>query len=307
MNKDKEKIYSIIQKVKLNWNSTTKRQFDPSWRKTLIDDQKGLISLLPNKIIDDAIIPPDEPIKNTVKYLGAASLLFWIAANLQDDLSDERKTPKEFIPLANICLRQALIFNNDFAIKQGVSIKQLNNILLAVDQANLTEIASPKHIPRGKLAPADKSLFLLIGPQLLISALAWNKSDQENFLTAGQYFLSAKQLADDVYDFRDDWNNGRRNFAHRHLTRLPIKKELPLYFRKQAQEIKSLCFKSRCLLKTVSALKTGNCFDDYLSPLETNCDRALANLKLQAQANYNHSKKTRRLAPQVISAPARNP
>lgn len=306
MNKAQKEIYDIIKKTKLDWNLSTRKHFEPSWRKTLIDDQKGLISLLPDKIINDAIISPSLPIKNIARRLGAVSLLFWIAANLQDDLCDEENTSKEFIPLANICLRQAHIFYNEIAIEHGVPIEQFNHILLAVDQANLAELSSPKYIPKGKLAPANKSLFLLVGPQLLISVLAWSKSDQEIFLKAGQYFLSAKQLADDVYDFRDDWKKGRRNFAHQRLTQLPTKKELPLYFYKQAQQIKSLCLKSRRLLKTVSALKTGNCFDYFLSTLESNCNQALANLKLQEQVSYNRSKKNPESLPRATAAPVHN-
>ncbi len=306
MNIAQKNIYSIIEKDQLDWSNLARKKFLSCWRKTLIDDKKGIISLLPDRIFDDLKVPPKPEIKNGLKFLGAASLLFWTTANLQDDLSDEETTPKEYIPLSNICLRHALLLCNNFAISHPETNKQLNKLLQTVDETNLKELCSPKNIPSGELAPANKSLFLLAGPLLLVSALTWSKTDQENFLNAGKYLLSAKQLADDVYDYQDDWKKGRRNFAHRHLTKLPTGTELPLYFQRQAWRIKALCLKSRSLLKTVSALKTGNCFDDYLIPLEANCERALANLKFQAQANYNHSKKTRRLAPRVISAPARN-
>ena len=306
MNIDQKKSYSIIEKEQFDWSNLARKTFQSCWRKTLIDDKTGIISLLSHRIIDDLKVVPKHVIKRRLKFLGAASLLFWTAANLQDDLSDEKTTPKEYIPLANICLRRAHLFCYQFSLNHPETNEQFKNILHAVDEANLRELSLPKIIPNGALTPANKSLFLLAGPKLLISALAWNKADQENFLNAGKYFLSAKQLADDVYDYQDDWKKGRRNFAHRNLTKLPNRKELPIYFHKQALRIKALCLKSRKLLKAVSALKNGNCFDEYLLPIETNCDRVLANLKLQAQANYNHSKKTQRFAPQVTTAPARN-
>ncbi len=267
MNIDQKKSYSIIEKEQFDWSNLARKTFQSCWRKTLIDDKTGIISLLSHRIIDDLKVVPKHVIKRRLKFLGAASLLFWTAANLQDDLSDEKTTPKEYIPLANICLRRAHLFCYQFSLNHPETNEQFKNILHAVDEANLRELSLPN---------------------------------------AGKYFLSAKQLADDVYDYQDDWKKGRRNFAHRNLTKLPNRKELPIYFHKQALRIKALCLKSRKLLKAVSALKNGNCFDEYLLPIETNCDRVLANLKLQAQANYNHSKKTQRFAPQVTTAPARN-
>ena len=289
MTKEQVLIYQLAEKEYQTWPEPLSLSLKKSWRQTLKDDKNGLLSLLPLKIVNDNRTTIND--LRIIRRLGAAALYLWTAANLQDDLADRKDAPRQNIFLANACLYSA----QQLSLETGVKLKksdceQWHKLLLSSDATNLQEIQAPQKIPPGELAPANKSLFLLASPWLLSGFLNWKKADRQKLLLAGKYFLAAKQLADDVYDYQDDWQAGRRNFAHRGLKKLPNSKQLPAYYRQQAKLILKLCKKCRLSTKTISAFKQGDCFNLFLEPLETNCQRALANLNQAAELNHKHPK-----------------
>lgn len=290
MTKEQALIRQLAEKEFQTWPKPLSLNLEKSWQQTLKDDKNGLLSLLPLKIVNDnrAAINGTHTV---ARELGAAALYFWTAANLQDDLADKKASPRQNIFLANACLYSA----QRLSLEAGVKLKksdceQWYKLLLSSDAANLQEIQAPQKIMPGELAPANKSLFLLAGPWLLSGFLNWKKADRQKLLLAGKYFLAAKQLADDVYDYKDDWQSGRRNFAHRGLKKLPNSQQLSAYYRQQAKLILKICKKCRLYTKTISAFKKGDCFNIFLEPLETNCQRALANLNQAAGLNYKRPK-----------------
>ena len=290
MTKEQASIYQLAKKEYRTWPQPLSLGLKTSWRQTLKDDKSGLLSLLPLKVAaDNRTITNNKHL--VTRKLGAAALYLWTSANLQDDLADKKIAPKQNIFLANACLHSASKLSLEVGIKLKKSdYEQWRRLLLSSDAANLQEIQKPKKPPIGELAPAGKSLFLLASLWLLSGFLNWKKVDRKKLLLAGKYFLAAKQLADDVYDYRDDWQAGRRNFAHRHLKKLPNPKQLPHYYRQQAQLILKLCEKCRLYTKTISAFKKGDCFNLFIEPLEANCQRALANLNQAAGLSHKHSK-----------------
>jgi hypothetical protein len=290
MIKEQALIHQLAEKAHRAWPQLLSLGLKTSWQQTLKDDRSGLLSLLPLKIAADSKIISSKT-RVVTRKLGAAALYLWTAANLQDDLADKTNTPRQNLFLANACLQSAWHLSREL----GVNLKdsdyaQWQQLLLASDAANLQEIQAPRKPPTGELAPAGKSLFLLAGPWLLSGFLNWKKADRQKLLLAGKYFLAAKQLADDVYDYQDDWRAGRKNFAHRGLKKLPNSQQLPAYYRQQAKLILKLCEKCRLSTKTISAFKKGDCFNLFLEPLETNCQRALTNLNQVAVLNHKHPK-----------------
>ena len=290
MNQEQLSIEHCVRQAQHNWPTCLSSALKPIWQKTLADDANGLISAWPLKILKDTSTPITAEIRKYARCLSAAALYFWTAANLQDDLSDDDQTPKKYLPLANACWQTAwhLSFTSPSPLDLK-TIKRWQKNLLLVEATNFQELKNPQLIPAKKLAPAGKSAFLLAGPILLLACLNWTTKDQQKFNLAGRYALAAKQLADDVYDYREDWQTGRRTTAHQGLKNLPGKKQLSAYYHQQALNILKLSHRARTILKTVSALKQGNCFDDFLNPLETNCRRFLtiAAAKRYKPANHN--------------------
>ncbi|MCF7860178.1 hypothetical protein K9M09_00970 [Patescibacteria group bacterium] len=276
--KELQKIHALAKQSENLWPRPLSSTLKIHWQKTLNDDRHGLVSSLSMTILKSAN-KSNKDLITMANSLGVAELYFWTAANLEDDLSDDEKTPKNYLPLLSFCrdLAWKYIYQApNLNIKQGMDA----GILLThqCHARNFKELSFINKTPKEALSAADKSIFLLIGPMILIGQLNWSQNDQNNFLQAGKYFLAAKQLADDVYDYREDWHTGHRSFAHYGLKKLPNTQELPTYFQKQANNILSLCLKSRKQLKKVIALKSHDCFDSQLNILETNCQLALSKL-----------------------------
>ncbi len=288
MQLEQREIYKLASLAVTQWPPSLLKDLRPHWQQTLKDDKNGFISLLPTKILSPAQINITN--KKYSRRLGAANLYLWTAANLQDDLSDEENTPKEYLPLANACLRTAWHLSLTKTVSSATRLSW-EKLMLSVDQANWQESKYPKKTSINKIGAANKSSFLLASIVLLIARLDWSKTEQGLLIKAFKYLLAAKQWADDVYDYCDDWLAGKRNYAHLGLTKLPTTQELPAYYQKQAHIILNLCRQSRQTLKKIPVLKNQDCFDDYLKPLEANCYRALANLKLPAVLTDKYPKK----------------
>lgn len=280
---DLQNIHDLAKQSEALWPELLRLDLQIHWQKTLHDDKHGLISSLCLIVLKNTASVTDNLIALT-HNLGIAELYFWTAANLEDDLSDNDKAPKNYLPLLSLC--------RDLAWKYIYQAPHLNigkgmEISLALarqcHKANFKELSTKSKSPNEALSAADKSIFLLIGPMILLDHLNWPKNDQNNFLLAAKYFLAAKQLADDVYDFREDWHSGHLSFAHYSLSQLPNAQELPTYFKKQANNILSLCLKSREELKKVIALKRHDCFNDQLNILETNCHLSLSKILLKTK------------------------
>lgn len=302
MNDERKKIYRLAEKTKKEWPRPLALALKKYWQKTLKDDEGGLISGFVLAILP---LRPSAGQKDAAMHLGAASLYRWTAANLQDDLIDSRKIKKINLPLAKACWESAEALSATVPLSP-LNRKLLQQISLKENGAIFSEIKRPKTIPPGILAPSAKSLFLLISPVHLSMRLNWEKSETQKLFKAGCYLLAAKQLADDLYDYREDWKNGRRNFAHRGLSRLPHKNELPSYYKEQAENILQLCACCRRITKTVSPLSRKNCFESPLKILEINCRRELAKINRREEPNHIRTKSQTHLQPPAIIAPVRN-
>lgn len=268
---------SVADNIIRQWPRNLRQSLQSQWQKTLNDDQGGLVSSLPSCLLLSLKKDTTAQTRSLAEHLGAASLFLWTAANLQDDVYDETDAPKTNIPLANACLHAAWNL-----IPRNIDHAEILKASLETEAANMHELQRPQTIPSGKLAPAGKSSFLLFAPLALVAQLKWQPTDAIKLTLALRHFLAAKQLADDTYDYKEDWLKGRRTFAHRGLKHLPTKNELPAYYRRQANRILQLTKDCRLILKTISTLKDADCLNKYLNPLEINCRRSLANLKQSA-------------------------
>ncbi|MBN2884625.1 hypothetical protein JXE04_01745 [Patescibacteria group bacterium] len=277
-----QKIHALAIKSESLWPKSLRSDLQIYWQKTLYDDKHGLISSLSLDLLRE-FNSTTKTLTKLAYRLGVAELYFWTAANLEDDLSDDNKTPKNYLPLLSFCRDLAWKYIYQAPSPQNkTNNKTTIKLIGQCHAANFKEINTENNIPNEALSAANKSIFLLIGPMILINQLNWPKNDQNNFLLAGKYFLAAKQLADDIYDYREDWCSKKYSFAHYGLNQLPQGPELSIYFKKQANNILSLCRLSRKQLKKVVTLKKHNYFNDQLNILENNCHLSLSKISLEA-------------------------
>lgn len=274
MNKDQQAIYKLLENYIKKWPPILQKGIKKTWQNTKHDDIKGLISLLPISILKNCRLSTDKKFQFQTKNLGVASLFLWMAANLQDDITDEQAAPRYYVPLANTCLLYA------WQILQSLTHpKQQQNILdifTATDAANYRSLFFPLKTPKTNLDIGNKAQFLLAPIFVLLNSLQINSLEIKKFMRGAKYFLAAKQLADDVYDYQEDWQSGRRTSAHQNLRSLPTDNNINYYYKQQAKRIIFLCNKCRKELKTVNFLEKADCFEIHLQTLEANCYKAMA-------------------------------
>ena len=274
MNKNQQAIYQILTDYIKTWPPILQKGIKKTWQNTKQDDIKGLISLLPLSVLKDCQLSAKPKAINQAQQLGVAALLLWMAANLQDDITDERDAPKYYVPLANTCLLHAWYILQ--SLTHPNKQQTILSILTATDEANYRALFFPLKIPKTNLDIGNKAQFLLAPIFVLLNYLQINNLEIQKFMKGAKYFLAAKQLADDVYDYQEDWQMGRRTSAHQKLRSLPTAKNINNYYQKQSRRIIFLCNQCRQELKTVTFLEKNDCFEKHLQTLEYNCYRAMA-------------------------------
>lgn len=156
-----------------------------------------------------------------------ANLLGWIAYTIYDDFFDD-EGKKEFLSLANICLRQAsVILSSDSFSKDFSDI--FKNTMDKIDFANETEVTKYRienkaGILNIKNLPEYENLFLLaersfghvLGPIALFgeSGFKGNSSEMENLKDFFTSYIIARQLNDDAHDWKQDLEKGHISYIN---------------------------------------------------------------------------------------------
>lgn len=274
MNKNQQAIYQILTDYIKTWPPILQKGIKKTWQNTKQDDIKGLISLLPLSVLKDCQLSTKPKVITQAQQLGVAALFLWMATNLQDDITDEQIAPRYYVPLANTCLLHAWYILQ--SLTHPNKQQTILSILTATDEANYRALCFPLKIPKTNLDIGNKAQFLLAPIFVLLNYLQINNLEIQKFMKGAKYFLAAKQLADDVYDYQEDWQMGRRTSAHQKLRSLPTAKNINNYYQKQSRRIIFLCNQCRQELKTVTFLEKNDCFEKHLQTLEYNCYRAMA-------------------------------
>ncbi|MGE5425731.1 MAG: hypothetical protein ACM3PZ_01525 [Bacillota bacterium] len=248
------------------WPATLRRLIKPYWQKTLTDDENGLISGV-SMALGEALGLTESAGKSA-----AASLLLWTAANLQDDVLDEDNAPRSNGLLSEACLISAArIIGRHFFSGRYL------RLLLESSAANADEL---EHVPpANEVSACGKSVFL-IAPLLYLASGRISAEEINRLESALRFSLAAKQLADDVYDYQEDWLKGKRSLAHEGLSSLPTTAELPAYFHRYARRILNLCSKSRKIIKKIPMLSDRDILSPLIATVEANCQKCLASLSL---------------------------
>ena len=147
--------------------------------------------------------------KNILERLDKANVYTWIAYTLYDDVLDEGNL--ELLSPANHFVRLSYLEY----LSAGIKMDFLNEYFSIVDLANSTELTLRKNrsleLRLYKQLQSEKSIAHCIG-QLWIT----QQISPQNFKTTLKgcsAYCAARQLSDDIYDWREDLAKGQYTFA----------------------------------------------------------------------------------------------
>ncbi|PIT95051.1 hypothetical protein COT98_01275 [Candidatus Falkowbacteria bacterium CG10_big_fil_rev_8_21_14_0_10_39_9] len=172
----------------------------------------------------------------TIYELGLANLFLWLSYSLYDDLIDGDES-LDLLPIANWAARE---FASRFSQQPSSPEYQLlfRKITGQMDYSQIWEmkyarfdshqadvITAPiKHYQRPKTL-YNKSLAHCLGPMLLLDQLKQRPSSTsgKNILSFFKYYLSLRQLQDDIHDYLVDYQAGIITSANIRMIKNQIK------------------------------------------------------------------------------------
>jgi hypothetical protein len=165
-----------------------------------------------------------------LQALGEANFFCWIATILYDDFIDEEGEPAR-LPIANVAYRLSLqlyrralarspLRGSDAARRRYAYVERMYD---AVDRANAWEVIHTRAqvadgtisihaLPHygNRVVLADRAFGHAIGPMLLVRQLPDVRPQQVRLVqSALQHYLIARQLNDDIHDWRKDLRAGQ--------------------------------------------------------------------------------------------------
>ncbi len=225
-NEKQQEIYKkVIEKAKnkcLLFDTDLKKQAIKALETTLKINKDKQIVLLPF-VFKTALGQNTQSITDQMLVqLGLANLYGWTAYTIYDDFLDDEGDPK-LLSTANAFLRHlTIIFNNVLSPQSGFP-DFFHQIMDTLDSANTWEVANcrikNKKLPIRNLKLPDfgdfsvvshKSLGHALGPLAILFSLGHNTQSPnvKNLIKFFKFFLTAKQLNDDVHDWEQDISKG---------------------------------------------------------------------------------------------------
>ncbi|HSW91597.1 MAG TPA: hypothetical protein VLG09_03055 [Candidatus Saccharimonadales bacterium] len=172
--------------------------------------------------------------KNTLDLLGEANIHGWIAYMIYDHIIDN-ETSTTMLPVANICMRLSLNRYSRILPENHPLRDLVARYFDQVDVASAWELAycrfkvSDNTIHVGSLPDykeyeqlAKRTMIHIIGPIIaasVTSPLANNPKKINRLVYGLEQYLIARQLSDDIHDWRDDLKAGRISAVTAYLLR----------------------------------------------------------------------------------------
>lgn len=211
--------------------------------ETLIDSifkNKNPLKIVHNELYDFAYnLKSSANVKHKIKknldsitLTYEAVLLGWVSYTANDAIMD-KEIPCTLLPFANICNTHMhdILFNilhlPDYI--HQIILEVLNEVNLALHgEAQIGVVPNtilnttshdhshnqPHILEVGKNLQSSKSIAHCIGPICIFTLIAhnWCKDDVSDLIEYYRYYLSLKQLSDDVHDWQDDIAAGRSTY-----------------------------------------------------------------------------------------------
>jgi hypothetical protein len=199
------------------------------WEEMQRADRNHEIVLMP-QLFADQLQNPSGITDRQLRLLGEANFFCWIATILYDDFIDEEGKPAR-LPIANVAYRLSLqlyrrMLTQPSLLGSGVAARRyayVERIYTAVDRANAWEVMHARAqvmdgtitvntLPHygNRVVLADRAFGHTIGPMLLVRQLPGVHPRQVRLVqSALQHYLIARQLNDDIHDWRKDLRAGQ--------------------------------------------------------------------------------------------------
>jgi len=174
------------------------------------------ISQFAKQAITDSSIPPI-----TLNALGEANVYSWIAYSIYDHILD-KEADAMLLPAANVCMRIALkLYQRSLPVKHSLQ-PLIAHYFDMVDTTSAWEVTScrarvsEESIFIGALphyrdyeALAWRSCVHILGPLIIAASSPMSNIKTKQFTEGLHHYLIARQLGDDIHDWREDLMAGR--------------------------------------------------------------------------------------------------
>jgi hypothetical protein len=199
------------------------------WEEMRRADRNHEIVLMP-QLFADQLHNPVGITEQQLQALGEANFFCWIATILYDDFIDEEGEPAR-LPIANVAYRLSLqlyrralawspLGDPGMVSRRYAYVERMYN---AVDRANAWEVIHTRaQVANGaitigtlphygnRVVLADRAFGHTIGPMLLVRQLPDVRPQQVRLVqSALRHYLIARQLNDDIHDWRKDLRAGQ--------------------------------------------------------------------------------------------------
>ncbi|HEX6258883.1 MAG TPA: hypothetical protein VFZ48_05385 [Candidatus Saccharimonadales bacterium] len=154
---------------------------------------------------------------SSLRILCEANFLCWLAYTTYDALLDHDRSQTS-LPVANWALRSSIAaysgaaasyvsVSRIFDTVDSTNIWELNHASCRVTDGRITIGVLPQYTTRQKLA--EKSLAHALGPLLIAESIGATQEQLRYLEIAFRHYLIARQLSDDLHDWRDDFTKGQ--------------------------------------------------------------------------------------------------
>ncbi|HYG83623.1 MAG TPA: hypothetical protein VD907_01980 [Verrucomicrobiae bacterium] len=192
--------------------------------KIFTADTNQEILLLPHFFNQSLAHPLNQ---EAITTLCKANFFSWLAYTTYDAIQDDY-THTKALPIANVALRQAL---TQFSLFAPTQRSEIERYFILLDAASSWELAhcraeatdatiAIKALPKfsaGRTQLAHKSFVHILGPRLIAKTAHYSNATLKNLERGLSHYLIARQLQDDVYDWRADIRKGHLSYVVCHL------------------------------------------------------------------------------------------
>lgn len=186
-------------------------------RKIQQSDTNQEIALLPTFFANSLITPLDSP---PLQQLGEANVFCWVAYSIYDDILDDEPAA-QYLPIANIAMRLSIQKYQALLPSTHPLQQTILTTFTAMDHANAWEVINCRFKRVGEsiiisaLPTYGRNTFLaqrsvghILGPLVLSTLAQLPNSAIHNIEKGLHHFLTARQLSDDLHDWKDDFHAG---------------------------------------------------------------------------------------------------
>jgi hypothetical protein len=196
------------------------------WRSVVVADNRHEIVSL-SRIFADSLVYRQKYITDELcDQLGKANFFTWMAYTIYDDLIDDNANLK-YLPVANVAMRRAMeVYKSVVALYQypdDIIEKYFNDM----DAANAWELEECRctissgrikinKLPRygNRIVLAKRAAAHVLGPITITFLSVDMTSLQRSLIQKGLFqFLIARQLNDDLHDWKEDIEQGHISFV----------------------------------------------------------------------------------------------